>query len=194
MAKGFDTTANCSDSAAAIAAAGYDFVGRYLSRSSWKVISAAEAAALNGAGLSVVLVYEDGPTANSYFSQDRGTSDGIRAAQQAAAIGAPAGTTLYFAVDYDASAADLAGPITAYFQGIASTPTAFQIGVYGSGATCSAITGAGLAGMGWLACAKGWAGYAGYLPAASIVQGLPTTVLGLSVDPDTGNGTYGGFP
>jgi Rv2525c-like, glycoside hydrolase-like domain len=194
MAKGFDTTANCSSSAAAIRAAGYDFVGRYLSRSSWKVISAAEAAALTGAGLSVVLVYEDGPTASSYFSGGRGTSDATRAALQATAIGAPAATTLYFAVDYDASAADIAGPITAYFQGIAGAATGFQIGVYGSGATCSAITGAGLAGKGWLACSRGWAGHAAYEPAASIVQALPATLLGLSVDPDEGNGAYGGFP
>lgn len=194
MAKGFDTTANCSHSAADIASAGYEFVGRYLSRSSWKVISAGEVGALKDAGLSVVLVYEDGPTASSYFSEDRGTSDATRAAQQAAAIGAPPTTTLYFAVDYDASAADIAGPITAYFQGIVSAATGFQIGVYGSGATCSAITGAGLASKGWLACAKGWAGYAGYQPSASIEQALPTTVLGLSVDPDTGNGAYGGFP
>jgi hypothetical protein len=195
MARGFDTPTNCGDRAAAIAAAGYDFVGRYLSQSSWKAISATEAAALTGAGLWVVLVYEDGPTESSYFSKDRGTADGMRAAQQAIAIGASAGTTLYFAVDYDASADDIAGPIKDYFQGIGSTAGAFQIGVYGSGATCSAITGAGLANKGWLACAKSWAGYSGYLAAASIVQELPTTVLGgqLTVDPDTGNGAYGGF-
>jgi hypothetical protein len=198
MATGFDTPTNCTSSAAAIAAAGYNFVGRYLSQSSWKVISSAESAELIAAGLSVVLVYEDGPTANTYFSNSRGQSDGARAAQQAAAIGAPVTATLYFAVDYDASAADIAGPITAYLQGvatgIASTPTAFQIGVYGSGATCRAIIGAGLASMGWLAGATSWDGYAAYQPSASIVQGPQKTILGLSVDPDTAPGAYGGFP
>jgi Domain of unknown function (DUF1906) len=163
MPQGFDTTQNCGDKAGAISAAGYDFVARYLSRSSWKLITADEAGKLSAAGLAIVLVYEDGPTSADYFSNARGQVDSARAAQQASLLGAPEGTTIYFAVDYDASDADLAGAINQYFQGTNSGMSSFaaagnrryRVGVYGSGATCMSITGAGLVSQGWLAQATG---------------------------------------
>src|SRR5579863_7327575 len=99
MAKGFDTTENCGPQSANIKAAGYDFIARYLSQSSWKRISANEAGALKTAGLAIVLVYEDGPTGTDYFSNARGQVDATRAAQQAQALGAPAEVAIYFAVD-----------------------------------------------------------------------------------------------
>lgn len=198
MATGFDTTENCGSKAAQIKGAGYDFVARYLSRSTWKVISPAEATRVKAAGLAIVLVYEDGPTGADYFSNARGQVDGARAAQQAQALGAADGTAIYFAVDYDASSDDLSGVINQYFQGVNSGLSSFagsgnpryRVGVYGSGATCLAITGAGLASLGWLAQATGWAGHGAYTN-WSISQGMPTTISGMSVDPDTATGDYG---
>jgi hypothetical protein len=201
MPKGFDTTANCADQAEPIKANGYDFVGRYLSSHSWKVIKRPEADALREAGLAIVLVYEDGPTADSYFSTGRGQTDATRAAQQANLLGAPGDTTIYFAVDYDASEDDVDGVITQYFQGVrtglrnfaAASGPQYRAGVYGSGATCIGITGAGLATQGWLADATGWRGHSDYTD-WSISQGLPTTVLDLSVDPDNAVDDYGAIP
>jgi hypothetical protein len=198
MPTGFDTTANCAAKAAEIRDLNYDFVARYLSSDHWKVIVAQEAEALSDEGLAIVLVYEDGPTADTYFSTGRGQADAMRAAQQASLIGAPDNTTIYFAVDYDASAPDITGVITQYFQAIGAALNQFaadgnrpyRIGVYGSGATCAGITGAGLAGQGWLADATGWRGHGTYI-GWSISQGLPTTVAGLSVDPDTARDDYG---
>src|SRR5580658_8898367 len=106
MPRGLDTTRDITPQAAAIKAANYDFVARYISQAHWKVIGAGEAAAIAAAGLELVLVYEDGPTAADYFSFGRGQADGVRAAQQASLLGAPAACGLYFAVDYDASADD----------------------------------------------------------------------------------------
>ena len=202
MPKGFDTPENCASDAQKIKVAGYDFVGRYLSRSSWKVISPAEANALRQAGLAIVLVYEDGPTSDTYFSYSRGQTDGARAAQQANALGAPANTTIYFAVDYDAGEDAIEGVVTQYFQGVVSSLRNFstgnnplyRVGVYGSGATCAAITTAGLATMGWLACAMGWRGHNTYAN-WTISQGMPTTVSGMSVDPDNAVAAgYGAIP
>jgi hypothetical protein len=198
MAKGFDATENCGGQAQNIRNAGYDFVGRYLSQSSWKRIAAAEVAQLKGVGLGIVFVYEDAPTGADYFSSGRGQVDATRAAQQANALGAPSGTTIYFAVDYDASAEDLTGSIIPYFQGIVSGMNSFvssgspqyRVGVYGSGATCMALSNAGLAKQGWLACAGGWQGHGSYT-SWCICQGLPTTILGMSVDPDVAQGDYG---
>jgi len=199
--KGFDATQDVSAQVAAIKAAGYDFVARYLSQSNWKVIGTAEASAISAGGLGLVLVYEDGPTTSDYFSFGRGQADGTRAAQQAGLLGAPAGTTLYFAVDYDASADDISGVVTQYFNGIAgalkslaaANGTAYNVGVYGSGATCSAITAAGLAACGWLAQSHGWGGYDTY-SGWSIRQGMPAVIAGLSVDPDDAIGDYGVIP
>jgi hypothetical protein len=199
--KGFDTTEDCSEQAQQIKQQGYAFVARYLSKSTWKVISSDEAWALGQAGLAIVLVYEDGPTTASYFSYSRGQSDGVRAATQASRLGAPDGTTLYFAVDYDASGDEITGPITDYFQGVAaglaeaalSTGLTYSGGVYGSGATCQSLTDALLASKGWLAQATGWRGYSSYTSWA-IKQGMPTTVCQLSVDPDVATGDYGAIP
>ena len=201
MPKGFDTTADCTRKAQQIKAAAYDFVGRYLSSHSWKVITPPEAAALQQAGLAIVLVYEDGPTSGSYFSNGRGTADAMRAAQQAHLVGAPAGTTIYFAVDYDASQDDIDGAIAQYFRGVAAgfkkfaaeNNPLYQAGVYGSGLTCSRITAAGLASLGWLADATGWRGHDTYTGWA-ISQSLPVKIFDMSVDPDNAVGNYGAIP
>jgi Rv2525c-like, glycoside hydrolase-like domain len=201
MPKGFDTTSDCSDKAAEIREAGYDFVARYLSKSSSKMITPDEAQELSDKGLAIVLVYEDGPTGADYFSNARGQVDAARAAQQANALGAPDGTTIYFAVDYDASGDDHSGVISEYFQGVNSGLSTFaaagnpryRVGIYGSGASCIAITNAGLATHGWLAQATGWRGHGAYT-SWSISQGMPGHVLGLSVDPDTAVGDYGAVP
>jgi hypothetical protein len=199
MAKGFDTTDNCGGQAQSIKAAGYDFVARYLSQSTWKRITAGEAVQLKGAGLGIVFVYEDAPTATDYFSYGRGQVDARRAAQQANALNAPPGTTIYFAVDYDATADNVTNAIIPYFQGVVSGMNSFvsaagnpqyRIGVYGSGATCMALSDAGLAKQGWLACAGAWRGH-GSETSWSICQALPTTILGMSADPDVANGDYG---
>ena len=198
MPKGFDTTFDCSAVAVSIKAAGYEFVARYLSRNSQKAISATEAQALAAAGLSVILVYEDGPTNASYFTPDRGGQDGLRAAQQAHLLTSQDGTTIYFAVDYDASDNDLSAAISPYFQAVGSSlrnfaaqnnPT-YRVGVYGSGFICSSLASAGLAGQGWLSQSTGWNGFKTYSN-WSIQQSQPITVCGVSGDGDVAIGDYG---
>ncbi len=188
MTNGFDTTANAASLAPTIKAAGYDFVGRYLSKSTWKLITPPEAAALKAAGLAILLVYEDGPTSPSYFSAGRGTSDATRAISQAASLGALAGTAIYFTVDYDASNADINGVISAYFlevaAALAADPSGYVAGVYGSGQTCTAISASGSARYTWRAQSTGWAGYK--LPGPwNVSQGKATVACTLSVDLDT---------
>jgi hypothetical protein len=198
MPKGFDTTQDTTSKVSDIKAANYDFVARYLSQSHWKVINPSEANAIAAAGLGLVLVYEDGPTTSSYFSFGRGQADATRAAQQATLVGAPAGSAIYFAVDYDASPGDIGGVITQYFNGVAdalksfaaANGTSYSVGIYGSGASCNGIAGGGLAQYGWLAQSHGWSGYDSY-NAWSIRQGMPAVIVGISVDPDDAIGDYG---
>jgi hypothetical protein len=115
-------------------------------------------------------VYEDGPTSSSYFNRKRGEQDGLHAHQYARALGQPPGTTIYFAVDYDAPVLDTEGVITEYFAGVSAALMAnsqdhivYQVGVYGSGRVCAHIKDMlALAKYSWLAESHGWAGHAAY--------------------------------
>jgi Domain of unknown function (DUF1906) len=80
-------------------------------------------------------------------------------------IGQPAGTPIYFAVDYDASQADVSGVISQYFRGIAdafntigSNNPAYSVGVYGSGLVCSSLLNAGFVRFTWLSQSTGFRG------------------------------------
>jgi hypothetical protein len=196
MPKGFDTPNSCTALAGNIKASGYDFVCRYYSDNPRKNLTAPEAAALSSAGLSIVAVWEDNPTADAYFTHARGLDEGTRAYYMALTVGQAAGSAIYFAVDYDPDPIVIGGAIADYFQGITDgfaamarggTP-AYAVGIYGSGAVC----GAGLAAYGWLAQATGWRGTSGFT-GWNIQQGRGGTFLGIGVDLDDAAGDYGAF-
>jgi len=197
IVSGIDSSSACtSSSCACLKQNGITFVGRYYSRTTQipgKKLTPAEAELISSAGLELVAVYEDGPTSYSYFSAARGTADATGALQQAAAVGQPEGSAIYFTVDYDATQSDIEGNITAYFQAIDETiADAYAVGVYGSGATCSAIFGAGLAEYAWLAQSTGWSGYTEFTEWA-IKQGPEQSVCGLNSDTDDAHGDFGSF-
>lgn len=194
---GVDSSSACtSSSIACLLSEGISFVGRYYSRTTHiegKKITASEAQLISQAGLQIVTVYEDGPTSYSYFSADRGTADANGALQQAQDIGQPTGTAIYFTVDYDAASSDIAGNITAYFQAIAAAlEGSYTVGVYGSGAVCSAMTAAGFAKLAWLAQSTGWSGYSAFSDWV-IKQGPEQSICSLNSDSDIAQGNYGSF-
>jgi Rv2525c-like, glycoside hydrolase-like domain len=197
IVSGVDSSSACtSSSIACLKGKGITFVGRYYSRTTQiegKKLTQAEAELISASGMELVAVYEDGPTSYSYFSAARGTADANGAMQQAAAVGQPEGSAIYFTVDYDAAQSDIEGNITAYFQAIDETiADAFAVGVYGSGATCSTILGAGLAEYAWLAQSTGWSGYSEFTE-WSIKQGPEQSVCGLNSDTDDAHGDFGSF-
>jgi hypothetical protein len=194
---GVDSSSPCTSSTiTCLQAAGIAFVGRYYSRTTQiagKVLTPSEAQLISNSGIQIVAVYEDWPTSYSYFSAARGSADAGGALTQAAAAGQPSGSAIYFTVDYDAAASDIAGNITAYFQSIVATIAgAYDVGVYGSGSVCAAITAAGLAKFAWLAQSTGWSGYSQFTDWA-IHQGPETAVCGLNSDTDIAHGAFGGF-
>lgn len=203
MADGVDVAGDSRPILNCLSAANYEFVARYFAfhtQIPGKILTRAEAEAISAAGLRIVTVWENGsPEDPSYFSHDKGVSDGGGAYQAALALGQPAGTPIYFAVDYDASQADINAPIAAYFQGVndafaatgAGSP-AYSIGVYGSGLVCSSIMAASFATKSWLAAPPAWQGSAGYT-GWSIKQGIERTLCGQRLDPDVSQGSYGGF-
>src|SRR6266567_3396855 len=68
----------------------------------------------------------------------------------------------------------------------------FQVGVYGSGAVCTAMLNAGHATLAWLAQSTGWTGHAQF-NAWAIKQGPEQSVCGLNSDTDVARDEFGGF-
>ena len=119
--------------------------------------------------------------------------------EYAASVGAPAGACIYFAVDTDASAAQIRKLVLPYFSAItaafAEADAPYRRGVYGSGDVCEAALAASLADLSWLSCSMGWGGSRAYLAANtwSLRQHVPATFCGLDADADEANGDFGDF-
>src|SRR5260221_6865427 len=175
---GMAAVGDCRAFASCIAATGMKFVVRYYSTSVRKTMTLAEAVALSEAGLQVAAVYEDSSNASQFFSAELGKEHAARALLLAAGIGQPAGSAIYFAVDFDATAAEVRRPITDYFQevsaALAVAPTRYAVSVYGSGLTCRMIRDAGLAALTWLAGSTGVQESGKFRPEADLVQVLPS--------------------
>lgn len=133
--KGIDCAAKISAAAAQeIKAAGYDFVCRYLvpnaGSMAWKALTAQEAQGISDAGLKILCVYES-TSSRCKGGAAAGTADGHTAFQLARAYGIPETAILYFAVDFDAQAGDLAA-IEAYLRAARAQTGGYEVGVYGS--------------------------------------------------------------
>lgn len=115
---------------AAIASRGYTFAVRYLSTpGNAKNLTLKEAAALNGAGVSCVLVFELSArrTLDGY---NAGFADARSARDQADSCGAPADAIIYFAVDFDAIPSQFPR-IAEYFRGAQAAIGAGRVAGYG---------------------------------------------------------------
>ena len=194
-----DTNRDCTRHIEALKAAGVTTVIRYLNplnASGEKCVKAPEAHALAEAGIRLGLVNEGwGDFAHGGISAGAGERDGGSSFAYAPSIGAPAGTCIYFAVDTDATAWQIRKLVLPYFQALAQFKGQFKTGVYGSGAVCEAITGAGLADYAWLSCSLGWLDSRAYLAANKwqLRQHLPHTVAGMDADGNDANGEFGDF-
>lgn len=118
---------------AAIRAAGYDFVVRYLSDGGpslpGKLLTPAEANDLRRHGISIVSNWET--TANRMLDGfDAGVVDARRALNQVLACGGRLDRPIYFSADFDATPAQQA-PIDAFLRGAATVIGAGNVGIYG---------------------------------------------------------------
>jgi hypothetical protein len=114
-----------------LAKQGIKYVGRYLSRSTWKGLSLGELANIKAAGMRVFSIYETNPTSAGYFSAAKGAADAADAVNLAKSVGQPEGTAIYFTVDYDAKGAEFPA-ILAYFNAVRANLGNYKIGAYGS--------------------------------------------------------------
>jgi peptidoglycan hydrolase-like protein with peptidoglycan-binding domain len=129
-------------SAAALKAAGISFAVRYVSTDPAKDLTVAEASALHAAGISVGLVWETtGTEAQEGYAQ--GMSDAAAARAAADALGFPASLPIYYAVDFNATEAQMP-TVLDYLHGAADAAGAKDlVGVYGSYSVVEAAYAAG---------------------------------------------------
>lgn len=201
LAQGIDFPNDSRDVSQELKSSKLDFVARYYRdpASRWPALTAEEARNLSAAGFRIVAVYESHSHLRDYFSYASGYSDGMTAYREAKAVGQPAASAIYFAVDFNAFQPDVNGPIDQYFRGIAAGMTAaagkapeYGVGVYGSGAVCDYLKRAHLAQYAWLSNSTAWAGYDAFNDWDIRQAGR---VPGLSFDQDSNQarGDYGGF-
>jgi hypothetical protein len=201
LARGIDLPTDARDVSLELKDSHLDFVARYYRdpASRWPALSAAEARSVSAAGMQLVALWEWHSHDPAYFSYATGYWDAMKAYREALAVGQPAGSAIYFAVDFNAQAAQIAGPVDQYFRGIAAglaatgePSQAYRIGVYGSGAVCDYLKSARLAQYAWLSNSTAWAGY-GSFSNWNIRQGGRAPAMSFSQDANEARDEYGGF-
>ncbi|EOO95428.1 glycoside hydrolase domain-containing protein, partial [Bacillus cereus] len=132
-----------------LVAAGYETVGRYLTNADVKnplnkKIQDGEIDNIFAAGLSIFPIYQTNGGDKAYFNADRGQKDAIAAYKAALYHGFPSGTTIYFAVDFDATGDEIKDKILPHFQAIneqmKKLGSYYDIGVYGSRNVCIQVS------------------------------------------------------
>jgi Rv2525c-like, glycoside hydrolase-like domain len=165
-------------------ASGIKTIGRYYDReygtgkgevcyhNKTKVLTRAELAAIESAGLSVFIVFQHcGHDCTNFDlanpeTANKGRKDAEGAIRLAQELGQPAHTPIYFAVDFDPSptktmpAARMWPSIEAYFNQVNEVfaRTRWEVGIYGSGTTCRKLRAGNLAKYFWVSTSLGHIG------------------------------------
>jgi hypothetical protein len=107
---------------------GSSFAMRYLSRSSYKVLTPREVENYRAGGIGVGTVFEDGAE-DSLRGYDQGRGDAEFALARAKSLGMPSGRPIFFAVDFDTgNSPEKTDP---YFDGVAAVLGHHCSGPYG---------------------------------------------------------------
>jgi hypothetical protein len=168
-----DTADNVTKKLSALKTAGVEYIIRYdcrMASGAWKQILPAEARAIAAAGLKLGIVYEDRGATASSFSDKTGYLSARYSLDQAIKRGQPAGSAIYFAVDFDATAADVRDRILPYFDGVYRAMmedhgAVLRVGAYCSGAVAVALKAKHPDILIWITCSGGFRGTKAYLAA-----------------------------
>jgi hypothetical protein len=189
--RGIDTTANLTPHLPMLVANGVTHASRYLRAGG---ITKAEADAIRAAGINLILNFEGAGDHISAFSAATGTRDGAASRARAEAMGAPAGTAIYFSCEPDASkgafslTADYTARILPYYRAAKAALGPYRMGAYSFGTWLNRLLADGAIEFCWLPNATGWAGYHEFLASNKwhYLQRLPSNVNfnGLLVDWD----------
>ncbi|MEV8023059.1 glycoside hydrolase domain-containing protein [Streptomyces sp. NPDC086554] len=178
-----------AERAAALKAAGYKYVGRYLYNPypdgdlKEKQIQPGELATIKAAGLRCYPIYQTWSRSADYFSTTQGTRDAFEAIDWARYHGFKAGTMIYFAVDYDAMDGEVTQYVIPHFRAVTRTiseNSRYRVGVYGARNVCQRITDAGYASVSMVSdMSSGFSGNLGYpLPTKWSFDQISTITVG----------------
>ena len=202
------TACDCVDTvtdarAKALYAAGYRYVGRYLTNAPIatidKRIKPGELATIAGNGLRAVPIYQTSGRSAAYFGRAQGAADAVAATAAARAHGFKAGTRIYFSVDFDAVDAEVTSRVIPHFLALRDTMLAFgaeyRIGVYGPRNICSRLASTvGTSASFVLDMSTAYSGNLGYpLPANWAFDQISTITVGtgsgaIQIDNDIASG------
>ncbi len=130
---------------------GVTFVARYLSRDASKNLTSAEVKTYHRAGIDVVCVWE-GTASEAANGRAVGKAAAELALAEARACGKPEHRPIYFAVDFEASLAQ----VRAFFEGVNEVLGVALTGAYGGYQVMHELFDAGLVRYGWQTYA--WSG------------------------------------
>lgn len=185
---------------------GYETVGRYLVNVSGginKKIQPGELQNIFDAGLKVFPIYQLVGLSAENFSYSIGSTQAQDAYYAAKQYGFKAGTTIYFAVDFDALDGEVSNNIIPYFRGInermSSLGGDYNIGVYGARNVCIRVSNSGYAKTSFVSgMSTGFSGNLGYpLPSNWAFDQISTISIGsglgsISIDNNIKSGKYNG--
>jgi peptidoglycan hydrolase-like protein with peptidoglycan-binding domain len=188
---------------------GYTTVGRYLTNTPVanalnKNIKPGELQTILLNGLKVFPIFQEGGTSHSSFSQNQGRQAAFRAHAAARAYGFKTGTTIYFAVDFDAYESEVWTYVVPHFQGInqgfSEVGSPYRVGIYGARNTCRIVSQQGYAELSFVGdMSTGYSGNLGFpLPANwAFDQIIEYSSIGsgngaIGIDKDVASGRDGG--
>ncbi len=174
--------------AQSLKAAGYRYIGRYLYSASTsslpeKQIRPGELATIKQYGLRCFPIYQTWSGSADYFSYAQGCEDASNAVEWARIHGFKPGSTIYFAVDYDAMDGEVTEYIIPHFRGVHETIdelSGYKVGIYGPRNVCQRVSDAGYAVTSFVSdMSSGFSGNLGYpLPTNWAFDQIVTTTIG----------------
>lgn len=171
---GCDTSKTITPAIAAeLVRQGYKVVGRYLQNGTTpstnldKEIKPGELDTIFNAGLRVFPIWQFNARLLSDFTYEKGRTEGRMAHERMKYYKFRPGVTIYFAVDYDATDANIDSNILPYFRGVqlalSSLGKQYRAGVYGSRNVCTRISDGALTGSSFVSgMSTGFSGNLGY--------------------------------
>ncbi|MEV0638906.1 glycoside hydrolase domain-containing protein [Streptomyces sp. NPDC050619] len=137
--------------AKALGDAGLQVVGRYLDEHLppddddylGKALTSTELSDILRGGLRVYPIFQWNGTVKANFTYDKGFEQGTVAETRAREFGFGRGTCIYFAVDFDATQADIDSAVIPYFRGVRAAlgrTNRYTYGVYGSRNVCTEVS------------------------------------------------------
>ncbi|MGL5438766.1 MAG: glycoside hydrolase domain-containing protein, partial [Filifactoraceae bacterium] len=128
---------------------GYKIVGRYIAGGEWKKLKVDEAKVIFDNGLRIFPIFQKSGNSVDSFNPFQGKLDGDEAIKSSLNYGFPDGTTIYFAVDFDAVDDQVTSNIIPYFRMIKQSffrynPRKYKIGIYGARNICSRVSKEGI--------------------------------------------------